>query len=166
MYVSSRELPGAPSVAEAIFPSAAVASPAPAAARLPAPCAILLAVSDAPLRAFARQALEGAGCSVVEADSGSEAREIAAGPGAGIDILVADLALMAQSGAELRGAAAGELPATQTIVLVGLHDVPQASLASRGARTVLLAVPFRPDELLALVWTLTAEGPASKPGTA
>jgi CheY-like chemotaxis protein len=120
------------------------------------PCTVLLAVSDPQVREFGRRILEGVGCPVLEARDGAEACAIAADAGVAMDVLVADLTSVGESGSELRRLLSAERPTLRTLLLIRQGASPGEFKEATALEAELLMMPFQADELVAKVRALTS----------
>ncbi len=112
---------------------------------------ILLVEDDAEVRGFARRILAEAGFTVLEADRGSTALEVAAGVVGPIDLLVTDAVMPGMDGVEL-AQRLGELrPGLPVLFVSGFTESAVIHQGVAAAGVEFLPKPYRADELLRTV---------------
>jgi two-component system, cell cycle sensor histidine kinase and response regulator CckA len=116
------------------------AAPAAAVERAPRQARVLLVEDDDAVRELLADVLTAAGFDVASAGSAEEARRIAAdGP---VDLLLSDLDLPGQSGAQLAASLQAAAPPLRVILMSGYPDDGAIAEAGLAQRPVLLRKPF------------------------
>ena len=108
---------------------------------------ILLAEDSDPLRAMAREYLEGAGYTVVEAVSGKDALRRAAEFAGNIHLLLTDVVMPEMSGPELAEKLVRERPEIKVIFTSGYTDDAVARQGILESTVAFLQKPYRPKDL-------------------
>jgi two-component system, cell cycle sensor histidine kinase and response regulator CckA len=127
--------------------TAAAATPAPAVS-LEGGETILLAEDQAEVRSVATAALRRHGYSVLEADSGEQAIEIAREMRTPIDLLITDVVMPAMSGRELAELLRAENPSIPVLYTSGYADDAIIRHGVLEAGVAFLPKPFTPQALL------------------
>ena len=113
------------------------------------PARILIADDEAGVRGFLRRVLEGAGYEVIEAADGKQAlRELQAGS---LDLVIMDLVMPGQGGAETIMALRKEAAGIRIIVMSGAFEGKYLEAARNFGAQAVLTKPVSPDMLLAEV---------------
>jgi len=139
-------------------PIAAVAEPVPPARKLHPGATVLVVDAQAELRGVSRRVLQDAGCIVLEAATGAEAREVCVRHDGAIDVVLLDLALADDRGDLLVRTLHELRPQLRVILMSGFP--PSVFGPSGDAPAELLAKPFTPAQLRDAVAAATGEGPA------
>jgi signal transduction histidine kinase/ActR/RegA family two-component response regulator len=105
---------------------------------------ILLAEDNPAIRELAARTLREAGYSVIEAEDGLRARELAEAPGTTVDLLVTDVVMPGQTGRELAAALRRERPSLPVVFMSGYSEVAEEG---QDPADPFLAKPFAPDDL-------------------
>jgi signal transduction histidine kinase len=137
-----------------------VDSLAPSQAAQPEPAAraatILIAEDEAPVRALTAQVLMAAGFSVIEAENGKDALDLARTHQGSIDLVVTDVIMAKMSGVDLANRLSKEQP-TLPILLVSGYSAEQLPATNDPSRIIgFLQKPFTPTELRVKVSQLLA----------
>ncbi|HEX7702767.1 MAG TPA: response regulator, partial [Kofleriaceae bacterium] len=120
------------------------------------PVTVLFVETQAELRAVAARVLGDAGCTVLEAANGEEARRICVSHDGAIDVVMIDIALSDERGDLLVRTLHELRPQLQVILMSGF---PSSSLGASGDRpSELLAKPFSPNQLRNAVAAATFDG--------
>jgi signal transduction histidine kinase len=129
----------------------AVATPPQAPAATAGSGTILLAEDERLVRVLARKVLEQAGYSVLVAEGGAQALELARGHNGVIDLLVTDVVMPEMSGRELVRRLLQERPAIRVLYMSGYSDEAVAQHGVLDVGTSFIAKPFTPTTLAAKV---------------
>jgi DNA-binding NtrC family response regulator len=108
---------------------------------------ILLVEDDASVRNSVAEVLRDEGYAVATANDGKEAMESLL-PGAGTDLVLADLMMPNVDGRELLRWMMKNHPGTAVILMTGYGTIPQAVEAIKAGATAYLTKPLNPEELL------------------
>ncbi len=115
---------------------------------------VLLVEDQRPVREVLAQVLRDAGYRVLQAESGEAA--LSAVHGQPIDALITDMVMLDMSGAELVEKLRDAQPALPALCMSGYAGDQVDVRTTPDARTVFLAKPFLPDEMLAALGRLLA----------
>jgi len=143
-----------------------VAAVPPAELMLPPPPPVggtecVLIVEDEPaVRTLAGRTLAGLGYTVLEAENGREALEVARRYPAPIDLVITDVVMPELGGIELIDALAAERPDTAVLVMSGYLEPDNAIAAIRSSGLPFLPKPFALDGLSEAVRAALARRPA------
>jgi len=117
------------------------------------PSTVLFVDAEAELRTLASRVLGAAGCTVLEAATGDEARRACVTHDGSIDVVVVDISLADERGDLLVRTLRELRPLIQVVLMSGF---PSSALAPSGdGPTELLAKPFTPSQLRAAVASAT-----------
>jgi signal transduction histidine kinase/EAL domain-containing protein (putative c-di-GMP-specific phosphodiesterase class I)/response regulator RpfG family c-di-GMP phosphodiesterase len=142
-----------PAQSDAAVVTVEAAKPAPRELR---PVTVLFVDAQAELRTLASRVLGAAGCTVIEAATGEEARRACVTFDGAIDVVVVDVALADERGDTLVRTLRELRPELRVILTSGF---PSSALAPSGdARSELLAKPFTPNQLREAVAAATYDG--------
>lgn len=120
---------------------------------------ILLVEDDTLIRTMLAEALEDAGCRVVEAGSGDEAAALLAQGIDGFDALVTDIQLPGErDGLAVAREARALHPALPVVYATGRPEVMNAMTGGLGPRDAFLPKPFGPREMLGALGGLLKVG--------
>jgi len=122
---------------------------------------VLLVDDDEAVRSLARRALERQGYAVLTTGSSEEARQLAAGRGAPIDVLVSDVMLPGMNGPELAEALRRSSPNLKVLFISGFSN-DTVSEPAGGDGTRFLQKPFATVDLARSVRELLAGGPTGR----
>ncbi|MBI4270721.1 MAG: GAF domain-containing protein [Candidatus Rokubacteria bacterium] len=114
---------------------------------VPATGTILLVEDEGALRELAAEILQAAGYTVLVAADPGVALEIAAGHGAGIDLLLTDVVMPLMSGRDLADRLLSGRPGMKVLYMSGYADDAIVHHGVLDADTELLQKPFTPDSL-------------------
>jgi CheY-like chemotaxis protein len=131
-----------PAAVDAAARSGLAGAPASALAK---PLTVLLVEDDELVRATTREALEEAGCRVIDASDGAEALQILRGDQA-IDLLFSDVVMPEINGVELARTAMQLRPDLKILLTSGYADAV-VDLDSQGERISVLMKPYRRADL-------------------
>ena len=109
---------------------------------------VLLAEDEADVRELAREFLEAAGYTVIEARNGQEALKLAAGRSEEIDLLVSDLVMPGMTGQQLAALLQQQDPSLRVIFMSGYSEHAAAEAAQAGSSVRILTKPFNRMALL------------------
>jgi PAS domain S-box-containing protein len=109
---------------------------------------LLLVDDDPPIRQLVQNSLESLGYRVISAKDGVEALELAERAEHPIHLLLTDVIMPRMCGRSLAAAFAERFPRTKVVFMTGYADAPDWKPTAP-----VLAKPFRPEELAALVRT-------------
>jgi two-component system cell cycle sensor histidine kinase/response regulator CckA len=109
---------------------------------------VLLAEDEQDVREVAREFLESAGYTVIEARDGAEALRLAAERSGGIDLLVTDMVMPGMTGPQLAGRLQQQHGAVGVIYMSGYSEHAAAEAAQSGCSVRLLTKPFSRSALL------------------
>jgi two-component system, cell cycle sensor histidine kinase and response regulator CckA len=109
---------------------------------------ILLAEDEQDVREVAREFLESAGYTVVEARDGNEALRVAGDRNRGIDLLVTDMVMPGMTGRELAQRIQALRPALPAIFMSGYSEQTAAENAQSNGSIYLLTKPFSRSGIL------------------
>lgn len=109
---------------------------------------ILLAEDEQDVREVAREFLESAGYTVVEAHNGSDALRLAGDQSCGIDLLVTDMVMPGMTGRELAQRIQALRPGLPAIFMSGYSEQSAAETAQSNASMYLLTKPFSRSGML------------------
>jgi len=127
--------------------SEAPAAEAPGPAAAPAGRGTILLVEDEPLvRRVAERVLEARGYTVLAAGSPAEARALMAGAEAPVDLLITDVIMPGENGAQLAESLRAAHPGLRVLFISGYTANALPDAVSR-AEQAFLQKPFRPDAL-------------------
>jgi two-component system, cell cycle sensor histidine kinase and response regulator CckA len=107
---------------------------------------ILLVEDDPAVRAVARVILANAGYTVLEAESGAAALDLADRVGGDIDLLLTDVVMPFMNGQVLAERLLARRPLTRVLLMSGYNE-PMVHDQTRPVRFPLLPKPFSPDDL-------------------
>ncbi|QJD17594.1 ATP-binding protein [Paracoccus sanguinis] len=161
-YIFCRSTPGEGTVFSLYFPARKAGKPpappleATAPATLPGGAAerrrvVLLVEDEAPVRSFARRALNLRGFDVIEADSGEAALTILRDEALTVDLLVSDVVMPGLDGPSWVREALIRRSGTPVIFMSGYTDVPLTEGQDPVPNALFLAKPFSLSELAASV---------------
>jgi two-component system cell cycle sensor histidine kinase/response regulator CckA len=151
-YITCRSEPGQGTAFTIYLPQAneaPTATPSPLApGRLPRGDETVLLVEDEPaVRALARRLLRKQGYTVLEAEHGAAALELARQqPGRQIDLLITDIVMPHVSGLELVERLTAERPTLKVLLMSGYND-SHGIEAALGSGRALITKPFTPEAL-------------------
>jgi PAS domain S-box-containing protein len=150
-HVSVDTTRGAGTTFRICLPKVAAVPPAELAPPPPAPVGgteCVLIVEDEPaVRTLAGRTLAGLGYTVLEAENGSEALDVARHYPAPIDLVITDVVMPELGGIELIDALAAERPDTAVLVMSGYLEPDNAIAAIRSSGLPFLPKPFALDHL-------------------
>jgi len=149
-----------PSVSAAQIESPAPAPPA-VSQRAQGPATILLVEDEKSVRAVAARTLEGAGFTVIEAENGEQALELARHHRGSIDLVVSDVVMAKLGGPGLATRIAGDRPGIRILLVSGYSGKQMPS-----AGDAFLQKPFTPTDLLDKVSRLLTSQTTSGASTA
>jgi two-component system, cell cycle sensor histidine kinase and response regulator CckA len=153
-FVTVDSTPGAGAQFRVYLPQVASPATGPAGSGHEAPPrgtgTILLAEDEPAVRAFTRRALENLGYRVLEAPSGADALEVAAGHDGPIDLLLTDAVMPGIQGAETARRLQAARPGTRCMFMSGFLDRTPGQSQLLGNQT-LLPKPFSTGELATAV---------------
>jgi signal transduction histidine kinase/CheY-like chemotaxis protein len=109
---------------------------------------VLLAEDENDVRELAREFLEAAGYTVIEARNGQEALKLAAERKEEIDLLVSDLVMPGMTGQQLAALLQQQDPALRVIFMSGYSEHAAAEAAQAGSSVRILTKPFNRMALL------------------
>jgi two-component system, cell cycle sensor histidine kinase and response regulator CckA len=109
---------------------------------------VLLAEDEADVRELAREFLEAAGYTVIEARNGQEALKLAAERADEIDLLVSDLVMPGMTGQQLAALLQQQDPSLRVIFMSGYSEHAAAEAAQAGSSVRILTKPFNRMALL------------------
>jgi CheY-like chemotaxis protein len=109
---------------------------------------ILLVEDEESLRRLARRVLEAQGYRVLEASNAEEAFALARRLPGRVRLLVTDVVMTGESGAELARRMVASWPATRVLYVSGYSDAASRGGAGLGPNTHFLQKPFTPDALV------------------
>ena len=109
---------------------------------------VLLAEDETDVRELAREFLEAAGYTVIEARNGQEALRLAAERADEIDLLVSDLVMPGMTGQQLAALLQQQDPALRVIFMSGYSEHAAAEAAQAGSSVRILTKPFNRMALL------------------
>jgi two-component system cell cycle sensor histidine kinase/response regulator CckA len=109
---------------------------------------VLLAEDEADVRELAREFLEAAGYTVIEARNGQEALKLAAERAEEIDLLVSDLVMPGMTGQQLAALLQQQDSALRVIFMSGYSEHAAAEAAQAGSSVRILTKPFNRMALL------------------
>jgi two-component system cell cycle sensor histidine kinase/response regulator CckA len=112
---------------------------------------VLLAEDEADVRELAREFLEAAGYTVIEARNGQEALKLAAGHSAEIDLLVTDLVMPGMTGQQLAALLQQQQAGLCVIFMSGYSEHAATEAAQSGSSVRILTKPFNRAALLRAV---------------
>ena len=112
---------------------------------------VLLVEDEAPVRSFARRALELRGFRVIEADSGEAALDVLNDERLDIDIFVTDVVMPGLDGPSWVRKALRDRPGTKVIFMSGYTETTLSERTSPIPRALFLPKPFSLSELIASV---------------
>jgi two-component system, cell cycle sensor histidine kinase and response regulator CckA len=112
---------------------------------------ILLAEDEADVRELAREFLEAAGYTVLQARNGQEALKLAADHNASIDLLVTDLVMPGMTGQQLASLLQQQRSGTGVIFMSGYSEHAAAEAAQSASSVRILTKPFNRGALLRAV---------------
>jgi PAS domain S-box-containing protein len=118
---------------------------------------ILLVEDDEPVRALVSLVLGQEGFTVLEADSGTAALEVASFHDGPIDLLLTDLVMPEMSGERLVERVHERLPDARVLFMTGYSEEMIADRSVRGPLEAVLHKPFEPEELVRRVSELLAQ---------
>ncbi len=155
-FITVSSMPGAGTTFSIYFPhlqEAAVARPEPAevSPRRQRNETILLVDDDEPLRKMAIRVLEGAGCTVLEADDGEVALEVFNKCNAKVDLVITDMVMPQMGGRELVERIRSAGSEVKVLFMSGYTDDELLCHAVVGSQVDFLQKPFNPDVLLRTV---------------
>jgi DNA-binding NtrC family response regulator len=108
---------------------------------------VLIVEDEAAVRTLAGRTLAGLGYTVLEAENGSEALDVARHYPAPIDLVITDVVMPELGGIELIDALAAERPDTAALVMSGYLEPDNAIAAIRSSGLPILPKPFALDHL-------------------
>ena len=117
---------------------------------------LLLVEDDAAVRAVTRRILERAGYTVLEADSGRGALDVADRNRGAIDLVISDVVMPNLGGVELQKRLKEDHPDLKVILMSGYSEA-EVRAEIREAGAAFLSKPFLPDALLRVVGTALCE---------
>jgi signal transduction histidine kinase/CheY-like chemotaxis protein len=109
---------------------------------------ILLVEDEESLRRLARRVLEAQGYRVLEASNAEEAFALARRLPGRVRLLVTDVVMTGESGAELARRMVASWPATRVLYVSGYSDAASRGAGGLGPNTHFLQKPFTPDALV------------------
>jgi two-component system, cell cycle sensor histidine kinase and response regulator CckA len=109
---------------------------------------VLLAEDEADVRELAREFLQAAGYTVIEARNGQEALKLAAERAEEIDLLVSDLVMPGMTGQQLAALLQQQDPSLRVIFMSGYSEHAAAEAAQAGSSVRILTKPFNRMALL------------------
>ncbi len=109
---------------------------------------VLLAEDEADVRELAREFLQAAGYTVIEARNGQEALKLAAERGEEIDLLVSDLVMPGMTGQQLAALLQQQDSSLRVIFMSGYSEHAAAEAAQAGSSVRILTKPFNRMALL------------------
>ncbi len=112
---------------------------------------ILLAEDETDVRELAREFLEVAGYTVIQAGNGQEALKLAAEHSAGINLLVTDLVMPGMTGQQLAALLQQGRPGLGVIFMSGYSEHAASEAAQAGSAVRILTKPFNRGALLRAV---------------
>jgi PAS domain S-box-containing protein len=118
---------------------------------------ILLVEDDEPVRALVSLVLVQEGFTVLEADSGTAALEVASFHDGRIDLLLTDLVMPEMSGERLVERVHERLPDARVLFMTGYSEEMIADRSVLGPLEAVLHKPFEPEELVRRVSELLAQ---------
>ena len=130
---------------------APAAAPAPQRRTRSSEGVVLLVEDEAPVRAFARQALRLRGFTVIEAASGEEALGLLDDPSLAVDVFVTDVIMPGMDGPSWVEQALRKRPQTRVIFVSGYAEESFNDRRAAIANSVFLPKPFSLSELTATV---------------
>jgi CheY-like chemotaxis protein len=129
--------------------------------RAQGPATILLVEDEKSVRAVAARTLEGAGFTVIEAENGEQALELARHHRGSIDLVVSDVVMAKLGGPGLATRIAGDRPGIRILLVSGYSGKQMPS-----AGDAFLQKPFTPTDLLDKVSRLLTSQTTSGASTA
>ncbi len=115
---------------------------------------VLVAEDEAAVRALLKAVLADAGYTVLAAQDGRSALELAHAHGGKVHLLITDVVMPGLSGKTLAAALRREQPDARVLFISGYNDEGSGIKAGLGRDVGFLAKPFRAEELLARVRAL------------
>jgi CheY-like chemotaxis protein len=122
---------------------------------------ILLAEDSDPLRAMAREYLEGVGYKVLEAGSGKDALQRAKDFDGTIHLLLTDVVMPGMSGPELAEQLALRRPGIKVLFTSGYTDDAIARQGILDSKVAFIQKPYRPRALAKKIREVLRDGPAN-----
>jgi two-component system, cell cycle sensor histidine kinase and response regulator CckA len=118
---------------------------------------VLLAEDESDVRELAREFLEAAGYTVIEARNGQEALKLAAEGSDEIDLLVSDLVMPGMTGQQLASLLQQRDPTLRVIFMSGYSEHAAAEAAQAGSSVRILTKPFNRMALLRTIREVLAK---------
>ena len=123
------------------------------------PAETVMLVEDTPVvRAVVRAFLEADGYSILEAERGEDALELARAHGGPIDIVLTDIVLPGMDGKQTAEELRGEHPGVNVLYMSGYTNDPELQAGRLPPRTAFIQKPFTGDELRDALRGLVAAG--------
>jgi two-component system cell cycle sensor histidine kinase/response regulator CckA len=110
--------------------------------------AVLVVEDDAPVRKLTAATLRSAGYTVLESGDGSQALDVIAEPGLGVDLVITDVIMPRVGGGRLKEAIRQRDPGMPVLFISGYTESDDAFRDDPADRTGFLSKPFSRDELL------------------
>ena len=152
-HLVAQSTPGAGSIFDLYFPAGENPAAAPGTARggsVPAGRTILVVEDTPAILSLAERVLARAGYSLLTAEHGSGARDLAAAPGARIDLILMDLLLPGERGPQVAVDLQRLHPEARLVFISGSMGVSEEAFLPPG-RYWFLQKPFTPDQLLHVI---------------